>query len=104
MNAAVKCSTPGCQVAKDGRCLEGLATDKCPHYGKEGAPASAAEAEVPSDAADQARTEVRPERQLSTADLITADQAGIMCCSAASKSIAFVGPSNAGKSSLIASL
>lgn len=100
----MKCSNFGCPVAQNGKCLEGLSLEKCPHYGKD-APLPTRVADAQSEANNEQRvTQQRPERKLPTADLINVDQAGTLCCSLACKSVAFVGPSNAGKSSLIAAL
>jgi hypothetical protein len=91
----VICANPQCNVAEDGRCIEGLDFDKCPNYGHP--------IELNEDA-----PEPEEETQLGTAlpgaDTLTLEQASQILCSRDAKTIAIIGPKGAGKTSLIASL
>lgn len=103
MNDAVRCANQQCPVAKNGKCLEGLAVEECPHYGHD--PAISIDASEHEEPRSPTATLVPQviEGRLPTADLLSPVQAGSLCCARRVYSIAFVGPSEAGKTSLIAS-
>src|SRR5512136_747101 len=88
----VTCSNPDCRVAETGKCVEGLEVGKCPHFGK--SPDAEAEGQVEIDRG----LTLRPAERLSAAD------ARVLLREADSRVIAIVGPTGAGKTSLIASL
>ena len=86
------CANPDCRVAETGKCVEGLETGKCPHFGRPRAATSG----VPDD-------EGSGIPMLSGGTLSIADTSMLLRQSM-SKVIAVIGPSDAGKTSLIASL
>lgn len=103
MNDIVRCVNQQCPVAKDGRCLEGLTVGQCPYYGKD--PAVSIDTEEVDETGAPAANPVPQviEGQLPTADLLSPSQAGTLCCARRAYSIALVGPSESGKTSLITS-
>lgn len=92
--AAIQCANPACKVRIDGRCVEGLEKDKCPHYGKPlAAPASAGPAQAE-----------RHGIVLPSGDLLDQDEASQLLRRGNSRVIAVVAPKDAGKTTLIASV
>lgn len=93
----VLCANPDCRVAEDGKCVEGFELDACPHYGH--AP------EVLNDE-DMVAEESRAEAAIALpgADTLTPDQVTWLLRAGETRIIAIIGPSDAGKTSLIASL
>lgn len=95
---AVTCSNPDCRVAETGRCVEGLEFSDCSHYGRQ------------PDAADASlddQPEVIQEDEgirLPGAGTLTPAGATQVLRAGNSRVVAIVGPSDAGKTSLIASL
>src|ERR1700752_1191164 len=89
--AEVNCQNPECRVATSGKCVEGLAVAQCPHYGK---------------------TPVQDQAVTARGDFVSLPSAGRLALLAASsvrrsadtRVVAIVGPTDAGKTSLIASL
>jgi hypothetical protein len=90
----VQCGNPDCKVGQDGKCVEGLALDKCPYYGKPPQPRAAAAA-----VADETHGVLLP-----SGDLLTVDEANGVLRRRGSRVIAVVGPKEAGKTTLIASI
>lgn len=89
--STVVCANPDCRIGETGKCVEGMETDKCPHFGR--APVQAARPE-----ATQGGVSLPPGVTLTIADaakLLRASEARV---------IAVIGPSDAGKTSLIAGL
>jgi hypothetical protein len=94
----IACGNRVCKVAETGRCVEGLALDACPHYGHE------PEGELPpvSEFADEETFgggEVLP-----PAVTLTPAEASAVLRQGDSRVVAILGPSDAGKTSLISSL
>jgi hypothetical protein len=90
----VQCSNPDCKVEQDGKCVEGLPLDKCPHYGKPPEPRPAAGAVV-------GETHGVP---LPSGDLLIIGHANKVLRRGPSRVIAMVGPKEVGKTTLIASI
>lgn len=91
------CSNPACRVAVTGKCVEGLGLSECSHYGRQ-----------PDDTAD-ALSEEGEEPQvegivIAGADTLTPEEASQLLRAGSARVIAVLGPSDAGKTSLIASL
>lgn len=94
---AVVCANPECRVAENGKCIEGVADVKaCPHYGKP-PPQDALEAAA---AAGSARTAFR----LSPGEYLTLSAAAGRLLKHPSRVISLIGPSDAGKTSLMAAV
>lgn len=96
-SAVITCSNPDCRVAETGRCVEGLAFSECSHYGR-----------LP-DVTDQHlddETEVLQDVgiRLPGAGTMTPTDASRLLRAGMARIIAVIGPSDAGKTSLIASL
>jgi hypothetical protein len=93
-DVGVICANPDCRIAETGKCVEGFETGKCPHFGH--APADVGETESETSKTEGVR--------LPSADTLTvADAAGLLRAGD-TRIIAIIGPSDAGKTSLIASL
>jgi hypothetical protein len=90
----VQCGNPDCKVGQDNKCVEGLALDKCPHYGKPPQPRTAA-----GTVAEERHGVLLP-----SGDLLTVGDASRVLCRGGSRVIAIVGPKEAGKTTLIASI
>lgn len=92
-----RCANPDCNVATDGRCVEGFADiDTCPQFGK-----------VPSAQSDARPSEIeqpRPGVPLSPSKTLALADAEAVLRNRTSRAIAIVGPHDAGKTSLIAGL
>lgn len=95
--AGVVCANPDCQVAETGKCVEGLETAKCPHFGHEAA------VETSDHAAPEDPTVDEGIRLPGSGTLTTGDAARLLRGGEA-RVIAIIGPSDSGKTSLIASL
>jgi hypothetical protein len=92
--AVVQCANPACKVRIDGRCVEGLEKNKCPHYGKPlEAPASVGAAQAE-----------RHGIVLPSGDLLDQEEASQVLRRGASRVVAVVAPREAGKTTLIASV
>jgi hypothetical protein len=90
----VQCGNPDCKVAENGKCVEGLAFDKCPYYGKPLQPRAAA-----GTVAGETHGMLLP-----SGDLLTVGDANGVLCRGGSRVITIVGPKEAGKTTLIASI
>ena len=96
--AAVICANPDCRIGETGRCVEGFELSACPHYGRE--------PEVPSDT-NRGSDEKSSESSsigLPGADTLTPAEASRLLRRSDARIIAIIGPRDAGKTSLIASL
>lgn len=93
----VTCSNPACRVAVTGKCVEGLGLSECSHYGRQ-----------PDDTADTLSEEgEKPQAEgilIAGADTLTPEEASQLLRAGSARVIAVLGPSDAGKTSLIASL
>jgi len=93
----VTCGNLDCKVAEDGKCVEGLPLERCPHYGRPPA------ADAPATT-DEPESTVVSGVALPPGDLMnTADAASILRIGD-TRVIAIIGPRGAGKTTLIASL
>lgn len=89
------CANPDCRVAETRRCVEGLALDVCHHYG--------VETEARDDEAPVEDERVKSVTLPSGGALTPAEAAGVLRWGPA-RVVAVLGPSDSGKTSLIASL
>lgn len=89
------CSNPDCKVAETGKCVEGLELSVCPQYGKD------PETGAPSD---DAKLEVVRGVALSSARHLDVRGAEHVLRGNPSRVLAFVGPRDSGKTSLMAGL
>lgn len=92
----IQCSNPDCKIAETGKCVEGHEVSVCANYGK---PLQAAEA-----VADESEAPDLHVIELPGADKLTVAAASHVLRRDRSRVIAIVGPHDAGKTSLIASL
>lgn len=92
--AVIQCANPACKVKTDGRCVEGLEKNVCPHYGKPLA-VTATASEAPAE---------RHGVVLPSGDLLDQDEASQLLRRGDSRVIAVVAPKEAGKTTLIASV
>jgi len=95
----IQCANSECRVVQTGKCVEGLALDKCPHIlrsssSPENAPPVAPEAFVPPT----------PDLDLPKAERLDPLAASAVMRAAQSRLVAIIGPTSSGKTSLIASL
>ena len=92
------CAEPDCDVAKTGRCVDGLGLQACPHYG--------CEPEEPSvaDHRDEKNFTKSSNIVLPSADSLDLAGASSILRRGDARVIAVIGPRDAGKTSLIASL
>jgi hypothetical protein len=97
-DAVVICANPDCRVAETGRCVEGFELATCPHFGHESE--ERAEGATAGDG-DMGRSSGIG---LPGADTLTPAEVSRLLCAGDARVIAIVGPSDAGKTSLIASL
>lgn len=94
---AITCSNPDCRVAETGRCVEGLALEDCSHYGLL--------PDVLDEPVDQAIEVVQESSiRLRGAGTLTPTDASRVLRAGEARVIAIIGPSDAGKTSLIASI
>ena len=92
-----QCANPQCKVAVSGRCLEGLEFENCPTYGRERQAEVIQETQVPEPPSEDL-IELRAATSLEllrASDLLRRHEGRV---------IAIIGPREAGKTSLIASL
>jgi hypothetical protein len=93
----VICGNLDCKVAIDGKCVEGLALDKCPHYGQP--------PEVPEDTAPSAETpRTVTGVPLPSGDMLADAGASAVRRAGDNRVIAVIGPKDSGKTTLIASV
>ncbi|WP_413038547.1 TRAFAC clade GTPase domain-containing protein, partial [Pseudomonas coronafaciens] len=99
--ASVTCANPECRVAETGRCVEGLVVDACSHYG--------AEADDQGDGnPDVIEVELEDEGvygvSLPHAESLDLEEGSQALRASNARVIAVIGPSDSGKTSLIAGL
>jgi double-GTPase-like protein len=97
----LKCSNQECRVAETGKCVEGLPLEECPHYGGNG--------EVKEPASDTSRDPAEGANRQEGLSLPSGERLSIADASAVlrvgeTRVVAIIGPTEAGKTSLIASL
>jgi hypothetical protein len=93
---ALTCSNADCEVSKTGKCVEGLETSKCPHFGKLAAPPEPSDEDEIQKAIDTV--------PLPSGARLTISQVNPIRRAHFSRIIAIIGPYKCGKTSLIASL
>ena len=96
--ATRSCSNPSCDVAETGKCVEGLELSACPTFGKLVADLAQKAAIVQSEATTPQSV------KLSSGERLNVEQVTSLLKAHASRVIAFIGPSDAGKTSLIAGI
>lgn len=96
-DARVICANLDCRIAETGKCVEGFETDKCPHFGH--APVVVSEDETESE-----KSSTLEGVRLPSADTLTVADTARLLRAGDARIIAIIGPSDAGKTSLIASL
>lgn len=93
--APIQCANPDCRVAETGKCVEGLEVTACPNYGRKRADSAAS-----TDAISSSTGGIR----LRSAEQLDLEGASAVLRASTSRMIAIVGPLEAGKTSLLASL
>ena len=94
-----QCRNQDCRVSETGKCVEGLAPDKCPHVVRDAAGPQPAEA---SDAKEEHAS--APDIRLSKSERLALSDASAVLRSAPTRVVAIIGPTSCGKTSMIASL
>lgn len=92
---SVMCANPECRVAETAKCIEGVDLNACPHYGKP--------AKVASDTIGATPPAVQPFR-FHPGEYLALPEATAILLRYPSRVISVIGPSDAGKTSLIAAL
>ncbi|WP_435609811.1 TRAFAC clade GTPase domain-containing protein [Pseudomonas knackmussii] len=93
----IRCANPDCRVSETGRCVEGLDIESCPHYGQEAEIEDENLNDTDGDAED-------PGLMLPSAETLTVVEATHVLCQGETRVIAVIGPTESGKTSLVASL
>jgi hypothetical protein len=93
-----QCSNQECRVSQTGKCVEGLALDKCPHIAR-----GASGTEVVADENLKA-SDSMPDLQLAKSERLNVEDASTVMRAAQTRVIGIIGPTSSGKTSLIASL
>ena len=96
--AAVICANADCRVAETDRCVEGFKLSVCPHYGRE--PEETSE----TDRGREEKSSAPSSIVLPGAETLTLAEASRLLRRGDARVIAIIGPRDAGKTSLIASL
>lgn len=96
----LQCRNQECRVAETVKCVEGLALDKCPHFGR--VPSASGESTTVEESA--ATAPVVYEVSLEKADQLDTQGASAILRASPAHLIAIIGPTSSGKTSLIASL
>ncbi len=100
LDAKVGCANPDCRVAQTGRCVEGLPLDACPRYGRKLNEADEGEA---GDKEERAGSE-KKSIALAAAETLKLAEASKLLRAGDARVVAILGPTDSGKTSLIASL
>ena len=99
-SAARSCANPDCQVGKTGKCVEGLALADCPKLKSPSAPAPADEATPAVEAPERAESVI----PLPSGEKYTGADIDEILGDDDSRVLAFLGPADSGKTSLIAAV
>lgn len=94
----IKCANPECRVSETGKCVEGLALDKCPHIAR----AAAGSPVVLDDEAETADS--AQDISLAKSERLNLEEASAMMRAVPTRVVGIIGPTSSGKTSLIASL
>jgi hypothetical protein len=90
------CTNEECKIAVDGKCLEGLSLDECPH-------ATRLNVEDIEEVKEEAISAAQPAvLNLPLGDALDRENASALQCRRVSRTIGIIGPNDAGKTSLIA--
>ena len=92
------CTNKDCNVAIDGKCVEGFALDQCPHMTQ----ISVEDLEEVNELGETPR-EVRV-MSLSMGEPLNCSEAAALQCRRISRTVGIIGPNDAGKTSLVASV
>ncbi|MFC5736034.1 TRAFAC clade GTPase domain-containing protein [Sinirhodobacter huangdaonensis] len=93
------CSNEECKVAVDGKCVEGLPLDECPHATR----LSVEDIEDIEEVEEKAVSATQPAvLNLSLGDALDREDASALQCRRVSRTIGIIGPNDAGKTSLVA--
>lgn len=94
----IGCSNEECKVAEDGKCVEGYALDECPH-------ATRLRVDDLDEVQEQLVTPaIPPVLNLSLGDALDREGASVLQCRRISRTVGIIGPNDAGKTSLVASV
>ncbi|WNG50499.1 hypothetical protein F0U60_44985 [Archangium minus] len=99
----LQCVNPECRVAETGKCVEGYALNQCPHFGRV-APESK---EIRSDnnvSAAESTEQVDQGITLPSGERLSTVEASSILRAGEARVIAIIGPTEAGKTTLIASI
>tara|TARA_R110001599_G_scaffold163952_1_gene353322 strand:+ start:5707 stop:6750 length:1044 start_codon:yes stop_codon:yes gene_type:complete len=95
----INCSNPECKIEETGRCVEGIEPKDCPHYNSEASyEVSESQEESLENNSTLHRTELSPSEALSlstASNVLQNDDSRVIC---------ILGPSDSGKTCLIASI
>ncbi|TCQ14082.1 TRAFAC clade GTPase domain-containing protein [Rhizobium sp. PP-CC-3G-465] len=94
--APITCSNLDCRIAEGGRCVEGLEITSCPHFGKV--------AQEIEDDVEEIESNEEEHLYLKPAGLLQASEASRFLRAGDARLVAILGPSDTGKTSLIAGL
>lgn len=95
----ITCSNPECKIEETGRCVEGVEPDECPHYSSEGSH------EVNDSPEESEGNDSTVERtKLSLSATLSLNDATNVLQNDDSRVICILGPSDSGKTCLIASM
>ncbi len=92
------CRNPDCRVSETGKCLEGLTVDDCPQIARDVSVSEISEIEE-SSAISKPKDIALPK-----SERLSLDEAAVILRSGETRVITIVGPTDSGKTSLIASL
>jgi GTPase SAR1 family protein len=95
----IQCANAECRVSQTGKCVEGLALDKCPHLARAAAGAQVVVADDKTETVDPT-----PEIPLAKSERLMLEDASAVMRAAPTRVIGIIGPTSSGKTSLIASL
>jgi hypothetical protein len=101
VTASVQCANPDCRVAETEKCVEGLELSDCPHYGRGTRPVDTAPVPVETVTVEALQPTETP---LPSAGRLGVPAAEAVLRAGATRVVAVIGPLDAGKTSLIASL
>lgn len=91
------CSNADCNLASDGKCVEGYEVNECPHTGR-----ISIEDIQEVEESGSVVTQAEPTIALATGEALDRDNASMLQRRRVSRSIGLIGPNDSGKTSLIA--
>lgn len=96
-DSEIQCANPDCRIAETGKCVEGLTRETCPHFGRASEAQAAEDGEGVPESASSGIT-------LPAADRLSTSDAAKILRAQDARIVAIIGPTDAGKTSLIAGL